>query len=114
MGQSKTTLARTAISVKGASSELKAPGEVVAGSFFKVAWTGPNNAGDFITIVKAGAEEKTWLNYAYTKDGNPSKLRALDEPGAYELRYITGQSRATLARVPLKVQPAKASVKKTE
>jgi len=108
-------------SATAAGGELKVPKEglaapkgVTAGSVFKVAWTGPNNSGDFITIVKADAAEKTYINYAYTKDGNPAKLRALDEPGAYELRYIMGQSRATLARAPILVRPAKATLQKTD
>ena len=114
MGQSGSTLSRLPITVKATSAELKAPATVTAGSFFKVAWTGPNNSGDYVTIVKAGAPEKTYLNYAYTKDGSPAKLRALDEPGAYELRYITGQSQATLARATIQVKPAKAALQKID
>ena len=99
---------------KAAGEGLAAPKSVTAGSVFKVAWTGPNNSGDYITIVRADAAEKTYLNYAYTKNGNPASLRALDEPGAYELRYVMGQSGTTLTRTPIKIQPAKATLQKTD
>jgi hypothetical protein len=76
---------------------------VEAGAKFQVTWTGPNNARDFVTLVKAGTREQTYDRYAYTSKGSPLELTAPDVPGEYELRYATGQSYTTLARAAIRV-----------
>ena len=70
---------------------VTAPMEVPAGSDFKVTWTGPDNAGDYVTIVPAGAEEGSWNNWRFTCDGNPTTLTAPLELGEYEIRYSSDQ-----------------------
>jgi len=82
---------------------LTAPAQVAAGAKFKVNWSGPNNPRDFITMVKAGAAEKTYERYAYTDKGSTLELIAPDEPGNYELRYATGTTYLTLARAAIVV-----------
>ena len=71
----------------------------------EVIWKGPDNKGDFITIVKMGAPEGSYLEYAYTKDGNPAGLVAPDDPGPHEVRYLSGQGYRTLSRAPITVTP---------
>ena len=73
------------------------------GASFKIQWNGPNNPRDFITIVKAGAPEKHYDAYAYTSAGNPAQLRAPEQAGDYEVRYLTGQTYATLASAKIAV-----------
>jgi hypothetical protein len=46
----------------------------------------------------------------YTSNGSPAGLTAPDEPGAYELRYLTGQAYATLGSARIEVTPTGASV----
>lgn len=77
---------------------VQAHGEVLAGSEFSVAWTGPDNDGDYVTIVPAGADQGAYLSYEYTAAGSPVALTAPLEPGDYEVRYVAGQGDApTLA-----------------
>ena len=83
---------------------------VAAGARFPVKWTGPDNPRDFITLVKAGTPDKRYERYAYTSKGSPLELTAPDEPGDYELRYLTAQSYASLGKAPIKVTPISASI----
>jgi Ca-activated chloride channel family protein len=54
-------------------------------------------------VVPAGAEEGKYLKYGYTRTGSPLKVQMPDEPGQYELRYVMGQSKRVLARLPIAV-----------
>ncbi|MEM7586497.1 MAG: VWA domain-containing protein [Acidobacteriota bacterium] len=91
------TLARSALEVTPVTATLEGPATVQAGGKIEVSWTGPGHDRDFITVVKAGAKEKSYAGYVYTKRGNPAKLTVPEEPGAYEVRYLTGQKYYTLA-----------------
>ncbi|HEX7039050.1 MAG TPA: VWA domain-containing protein [Trueperaceae bacterium] len=109
-GQSNKTLASTTIVVTEATASVSAPAQVMAGAEVEVTWTGPNNSGDYITIAPAGSREGTYLDYEYTTSGSPLTIRAPDEPGDYEVRYVTGQSDSTLAMAPIEVTAATATV----
>lgn len=104
------TLARLAVTVTGATASLAAPASVAAGAAFEVAWQGPGDDGDFITIVPAGAPAREYAAYEYTARGNPVVLTAPEIAGAYQVRYLTGQSYATLASAALTVTPVTASL----
>ncbi len=103
LGERDTIIARQAITVGAVSASVSAPAQVPAGAKIKVTWTGPNNPRDFITMVKAGAAERSYARYAYTERGSPLELTAPDEPGAYEIRYATGGGYLTLARASITV-----------
>jgi Ca-activated chloride channel family protein len=113
LGVGDTVLARQPITVGGVTASVTVPAQVAAGARFKVSWTGPSNPGDYITMVQAGAAEKTWDRYEYTSKGKALELTAPDVPGDYEIRYATGQSYLTLARAPITARrrspPVKAS-----
>lgn len=109
-GQSRTILADAAITVLKADVTLKAPESAPAGSIFSVEWTGPDNRGDYITIVPPDAPEGKFLKYAYTKKGSPARIQAPDQAGEYEVRYITGQSRKALSRTSMEVTPVSGSL----
>jgi hypothetical protein len=105
-GQDYRTVASLRITVGTTSASLDAPAEIVGGRVpFQVSWTGPDNRGDFVTIVKRGEQDRKYGNYAYTYRGNPAKLVSPLEPGEYELRYLTGQAYKTLAARPIRVTP---------
>jgi len=106
-GQTYATLARAPVTVTPVSASVTSPGEVKAGSVFEVSWTGPGNRQDFLTVVPKGEEEKAYGGYAYTRRGNPVRLEAPREIGEYEVRYLTGQSRRTLASAPVEVVPSR-------
>jgi Ca-activated chloride channel family protein len=109
-GQAHATLATLPITVVETAASLEAAPTANAGADVSVAWVGPDNQNDFVTIVATGTEEGKHGNYTYTRNGNPLKVRAPDEPGAYELRYTAGQSRATLAVLPLTVTAVTAAL----
>ncbi len=110
-GQSYFTLATAPIRVTAVTASVQAPDKVLAGDKFSVTWRGPDNQRDFITIVKADAPEKSYGKYVYTRRGSPIQLPAPDEPGAYEVRYLTGEKSSTLARTAIEVTAASASLK---
>jgi Ca-activated chloride channel homolog len=96
--KSKTVLARASLTVTPSEAVLTAPDEVVLGAPVSIIWTGPNNAGDFITIVPRNAPDKQVGNYGDTLKGSPLIINAPVEPGEAEIRYITGQGRKILGR----------------
>jgi hypothetical protein len=79
---------------------------VVAGKVFEVGWKGPDNEGDFITVVDSSAAAHAYgTSNGYTHRGNPVRMEAPRTAGDYELRYLTGQSYTTLATAKLHVIP---------
>ena len=95
--ETTTTLAATGDVV------LEFEGEVQAGTQFEVTWTGPDNEGDYVTVVAAGAPEGSYQNYFYTADGSPGTLTALTKAGDQEVRYVDGATAETVATVPIVV-----------
>ncbi|PQO24565.1 hypothetical protein C2I36_01605 [Rhodobacteraceae bacterium WD3A24] len=108
--QSGRTLASREIELVPATGSVSAPEEIPAGSTFEVAWDGPDNDRDYITIVEAGAPEGEYLDYTRTSRGNPVTLQAPDALGAYEVRYVIQQSGRTLASQEVTLTPVSASV----
>lgn len=116
-GATYTALERVPITILETTATVEAPPEVVAGSEFKVLWTGPDNRQDFITIIQANADEGKYKNYTYTKraekdrDGNLYvNLKAPDDAGSYEVRYLSGQKYYTLGRTPITVTASGATL----
>ena len=103
-------IAEKPITIGGVSASVTAPASVGVGANFKITWQGPNNPRDFITVVKAGTPEKRYEAYAYTSTGNPVQLRAPEQAGDYEVRYLTGQTNSTLATAKVTVTAANASL----
>ena len=102
------TLASVPIIVTAAAYDLAPPAEVATGSSFEVTWKGPDNQGDYLTIVPQGAPVGSYASYAYTRSGNPARLSAPATPGTYEVRYSTEQQspNPTLASVTVRVVDA--------
>jgi Ca-activated chloride channel family protein len=109
-GQAGQTLVTVTVTVTPVSATVSAPREVPAGGRFQVDWQGPDNQGDYVTIVPAGSPPRTYKSYFDTSRGTPGTLTASDEPGEYEVRYVTGQAGETLASTPLTVTPVSASL----
>jgi hypothetical protein len=110
MGGSYRVIGEVALVVGGVTAELMAPSQVQAGSEIEVAWKGPANPTDYISIDPAGAPDGEYLEYTYTARGNPLTVRVPEAPGSYAVRYHMGQSRTVLASSPLKVLPNTAAV----
>jgi Ca-activated chloride channel family protein len=82
---------------------LTPPEDIGANTEFTVAWTGPNNEGDYVTIVSAGAEEGAYESFFYTSTGPEGTLVAPTVAGDYEIRYVDGASSATVESVTVTV-----------
>lgn len=104
-GASYAVLGSSPLEVLANTATVSGPATATGGSDFAVAWTGPDNQGDYVTIVPPGAPNRDYLTYAYTRLGTPASLEAPLEPGAYELRYMTGVSRDILASAPITITP---------
>lgn len=89
---------------------VQAPAQVGAGAKFSLTWTGPNNRGDYLTIVRKEAPEEASGDYRVTKEGSPLQLTAHIEPGGYEVRYVTGRSLKVLGLAPVTIVPAAATL----
>lgn len=84
---------------------ITVPPTVAAGADFSASWTGPNNPGDYLCIVPAGAADDAYENTSYTRQGSPLTMTALLEAGPAEVRYIAGRSRKILGRASLTITP---------
>jgi len=113
-GHKYFTLAAAPIRVEGTTATLSAPASVQAGAPFEVTWTGPDNHQDYVTIVEAEAKEGSYNKYVYTSKGSPLTLPAPEVPGAYEVRYLTGEKGKTLANAPIRVVAVSASLNALE
>lgn len=106
-----TVIAEKPLTVGAVSASVSAPASIGVGANVKIQWTGPNNPHDFITVVKAGSPAGRYGDYVNTSVGNPVELRAPEQPGDYEIRYLSGQSSVTLASAKIAVTSASATVK---
>ena len=100
------TAVPAATQVATGPANLDAAQEVLAGTQFEVAWTGPNAQGDYITIVLASATKWTDESYFDTLNAtSPRKLTAPSVDGAYALWYVSGADDSILARRAIRVTP---------
>jgi Ca-activated chloride channel family protein len=113
-GRGGEVLAREPVTVTEVQASLQVPQQIPAGSPFDVAWEGPDNRGDYVTIVKPDADEGQYGDYERTAKGTPLELLAPIDPGEYEVRYVTGQDAKTLARAPITVTPVQVSLEAPE
>jgi hypothetical protein len=109
LGQGDTIIATQKVTVGAVSASVTAPAQVAAGAKLEVKWQGPGNSRDYLTVVKAGAAERTWGRYEYVSKGNPLALIAPDAPGEYEVRYLSAENN-TLARATITVGPVTGTI----
>ncbi len=102
-------LARTSIRVGGTEASVKVPTTVQAGGDLEVAWSGPDNHGDLISLVAVGAEARSAV-YRYTamSTSNRLLLTVPEELGKYEVVYFTGGK--PLARAPIAIVDVSATL----
>ena len=92
----RAVLASVPYEVTAIAASIEGPASVTPDSRFEVAWSGPNNRGDFVTIVAAGAAPRAYGPYVDARIGRAddktgrtvATLRAPAQPGRYELRYV--------------------------
>ncbi len=101
VGRDNHTVERIEIEVTEIDVGLIAESTALIGTPVEIAWDGPGNQGDYITIVPKDYPDNKYEDYAYTKS-NPVNIDAPEVPGDYEIRYMTSKNN-TLARIPLTV-----------
>ncbi|HEX6886008.1 MAG TPA: hypothetical protein VF530_21720 [Planctomycetota bacterium] len=109
-GAGRKVLARRPIRVLAAEVTLDAPAEALAGTTLALSWTGPDNPGDYLTVVSPGTPDGQYGNYVNTAGGSPAKLLLPIPPGAHELRYVAGQGNRVLARRALRIVAAEVTL----
>lgn len=90
------------------SARIVAPQTAALGDTIQVGWDGPNEANDYIAVSIPG--DDGYVNYSYTRDGNPLALTMPPEAGNFEIRYIRGEGREILASAPIEVTPIDVTV----
>ena len=84
---------RVPIVVTPYSASVDGPGSVERGGDVSIVWAGPKGQGDYITIAPAGSPENSYTTYCYTNQPSPCVIKAPDQAGAYEVRYVTQASK---------------------
>ena len=98
-----TVLARQPIRIVKGEITLKSATEAIAGSSVSIAWTGPDNKGDFITIVPKNTEDGKYEKWAYTGGGSPLEVTATQTSGEAEIRYMNENGNKVLARSAISI-----------
>ena len=104
-------VAKTVITVTKVAATVKAPATAVGGSSLPVTWTGPNNQYDRLGLVPAGSPDgHKPIAHSFLFSGSPTGVKLPEQPGKYEVRYLTGQSGSTLAKTAVTVTAATAVI----
>jgi Ca-activated chloride channel family protein len=109
-GQAGSVLASAPLKVMGVTAQLNVPDSVPAGSAFEVTWEGPDNLHDQLAVAPDNREPDAKTLWKYTADGSPATLRAPDNAGVYEVRYLNGQSGGILASTRFEVTAVSAEL----
>ena len=107
---SGTVIGRADIEVTPVQASLQAPASADVAAEFEVTWQGPAYKVDYISIARPDQRPSSHVNYTYTREGNPLKLRAPSDPGTYEVRYILGRGRKLLAKTTIGIKAVGAAV----
>ena len=104
-GQSKQIWAETEVSIEMPEVAITAPGEATVGELVKLDWQGPANKGDYVSIADPDAEANRYHLYKYVKKGRNLEIQMPEEPGQFELRYISGAQPVVWFSTDLTVLP---------
>jgi Ca-activated chloride channel family protein len=96
-------LARSSLEVYEILATLDGPTAVSPGEDFMVGWEGPGANQDYITIAASDAPSEDYLSWSPTSEGPSLRLRAPNQPGSYEVRYVRAADGEVLARHPIEV-----------
>lgn len=107
--QAQRTVAHAVpLTVEPVAVTLDAPASAPAGSTITVAWTGPDNPGDAVTLARPDQSAALYVGRARARAdaGAPAELVAPEEPGTYELRYVLDAQNTIALRRTIEITPA--------
>ena len=104
LGQGSKLLAKTTIDIKAVSAKVNPPDSATVNTEFEVTWQGPDYKSDYISIARPDQGPGRYVTYTYTSRGNPLKIKAPNEPGTYEVRYILGQGSKVLDKATITIK----------
>lgn len=108
---SGAVLARRPITVVQPAMGVSGPATAMAGADVKVSWTGPLGRGQYVTIVRTSAEPGTYNEYVMlSAEERTVELSAPEETGEFEIRLASDHTRTVLARAPIRLTPAIATL----
>ncbi len=110
LGRGNKLLAQTTIEIKAVSAQVQAPASADMATEFEVVWQGPANKDDYISVARPDQGPGSYVNYTYTRDGSPLKVRAPSDPGSYEVRYILGRGNKLLAQTTIEIKAVSANL----
>ena len=94
----RKVIGRADIKVTPVKAAVQAPASTDVAVEFEVVWQGPAYPSDYISVARPDQGPGSYVNYTYTREGSPLKLRAPSDPGTYEVRYILGRGSKLLAK----------------
>lgn len=113
-GQSRTVQASVPLVVETVGASVAVPEVAKGGSTIEVAWSGPPEEweDDVLTVVPPGGEKLNRDSFItlYQAGIDSAELRMPAVPGAYEVVYMVNPGRRILARAPIRIEAATASV----
>jgi Ca-activated chloride channel family protein len=116
-GMSHVVKASRPLTVTEVTATVSGPDTAVGGSTIEVAWTGPQGfADDYIAINEPGKDgfnRDAWTKLVARGSAqplNPASIRVPAIEGSYEIVYGIVPGRRVIARVPIQITRAKASI----
>ncbi|MCB1843751.1 MAG: hypothetical protein KDI09_12375, partial [Halioglobus sp.] len=85
----KQPIGSVPVKVTGVQAQVEVPDVVVAGARFIAQWQGPNNSGDLLRVRDASGADTGSYSYPGNHPGELT-LRAPEQPGRYQVVYLTG------------------------
>ncbi len=108
--EGSTTVAAVTVEVTEPEVTIAAPSEIRAGEDLRVTWTGAVSGVDYINLVPFGTPDDAFGLYTQVRDKSEHDLKAPDETGLYEIRYMLREGSRVLARQPVEVLAADAKL----
>jgi Ca-activated chloride channel homolog len=94
LNESERIITAVPVKVLDGPVTLSAPGSAKAGAVVKITASGPVSGRNWIGFAPQGSDAGAYRDYAYvTQSPLTIELRAPDEPGDYELRYVLNNER---------------------
>ena len=103
-----TEIASVVVEVTETSATVTPPASGEQGATIQVPWEGPDFRNDYIAVFPVGADRYT--GYTYTRNGNPAKVPLPSTPGDYEVAYVLDRDNTVIARMPITVTTASATL----